>query len=88
MVSLSVDCSFTALSCSTGIALIRDNIYLYIPPFGRAWVGSFLGRAWVGYFITNDMPGLRPSSFSTGRALTSKVFRSYWPLAFVAFQTA
>lgn len=28
------------------------------------------------FFIMSDMPGLNPSSFSTGRAFTSKVLRS------------
>ena len=51
------------------------------PSFGRVrWV-SF-------YFITSVIPGLSPSNFVTGRAFTSKVFRSYCPLLFVAFHTA
>ena len=40
------------------------------------------------YLITSDIPGRKPSMASTGRALTSKVFKSYCPLALVAFQTA
>ena len=41
------------------------------------------------YFSTNtDIPGRRPSTFSVGTARTSKVLRSYWPVALVAFQVA
>ena len=29
------------------------------------------------FFIMSDIPGRKPSNFSTGRAFTSKVFRSY-----------
>lgn len=36
------------------------------------------------YLIISDIPGRKPSNFSVGRALTSKVFRSYCPLALVA----
>lgn len=40
------------------------------------------------FLIISDIPGLSPSSFVTGRAFTSKVFKSYCPLLFVAFHTA
>lgn len=40
------------------------------------------------FLMMSDMPGRRPSIFSTGRAFTSNVFKSYWPLLFVAFHTA
>ena len=29
------------------------------------------------FLIMSDIPGRKPSNFSTGRAFTSKVFRSY-----------
>ena len=35
-----------------------------------------------------DMPGRRPSIFVSGRAFTSKVFKSYCPVVLVAFHTA
>jgi len=31
----------------------------------------------VQFLIMSDIPGRKPSNFSTGRAFTSKVFRSY-----------
>ena len=41
-----------------------------------------------GFLMTSDIPGRSPSNLPTGRAFTSNVFRSYCPVAFVAFQTA
>ena len=60
-------------------------------PSGDAQDGVYAfakGHRLLGRLMMTDMPGRRSATGDVGRARTSKVFESYWPVVFVAFHAA
>ena len=60
-------------------------------PSGDAQDGVYAfakGHRLPGRLMMTDMPGRRSATGDVGRARTSKVFESYWPVVFVAFHAA
>lgn len=74
IISISTSITKRVTSFPLVISSFYNRVSLF-PPLGRVRVG-YKGQG--GYhFITSVIPGLSPSNFVTGRAFTSKVFRSY-----------
>ena len=61
--------------CKNILHSLCDNSYICLRTF-KTYGVTFTGIQ-IQSLIIKDMPGRRPSNFSTGRAFTSKVFRSY-----------